>query len=132
MKKSLRILLILSPVVIAGLLYILFQSTDPASIGPGGVLGVFILLYLGFMSVVFILLRFGRYWVKKILVLRGGKTTAVLPGMDSRKAYYIASILAFIPVTLLAMHAYSRLQLSDVALVLLFTALVTFYIVKRR
>lgn len=133
MKRNLEPLLFIVPVVVLGLLYIIFQSTDPASVGPGGVLGVFVLIYVGCLSVLFIILRFGLYWIKKVLALRKGSARAyVLPAMGTRKAYYVASVLAFAPVTLLAMHAYSQLQFSDVALVALLVTVVTFYVVKRR
>jgi len=125
-------LLFLAPVAVLGLLYMIFQFTDPASVGPGGVLGVFVLIYIGCLSIVFIVLRFGLYWMKKILAIRKGSNFYGLPSMGTRKAYYIASVLAFAPVTLLAMHAYSQLQFSDIGLVVLLVAVVTFYIVKRR
>ncbi len=132
MKRSLRILLFVSPFAIAGLLYLIFQFTDPATIGPGGVLGVFILLYLGCLTVVFILLRFGLYWMRKLVELRKDSKVSTPQRMGIRKAYYIASVIAFAPVTFLAMHAYSQLRVADVALVVIFIAIVTFYIVKRR
>lgn len=132
MKQIPKVLLFASPFVIAGILYGIFQLTDPASIGPGGVLGVFILMYLGCLSVLFIVLRFGLYWTRKLLRLREGTVVSTTPAMGARKAYYVASVLAFAPVTFLAMHAYSQLQLTDVLLVILLMAVLTFYILKRR
>ena len=130
MKRSLRLLLLASPLLVGGLLYVIFQSTDPSSIGPGGVLGVFILIYIGCLSILFIILRFGLYWAKRLLVHRD-QAMARSSDIGARKAYYIASVFAFAPVTLLAMHAYSQLQLTDVALVGLLIALTVFYIVRR-
>lgn len=132
MKRILEPLLLLAPFIVVALLYMIFQFTDPASVGPGGVLGVFVLIYVGCLSLLFIILRFGLFWLKKIVALRGGANVYALPGMGTRKAYYVASVLAFAPVTLIAMHAYSQLQFSDVALVALLVVVVTFYIVKRR
>lgn len=131
MKKGLKALLFLSPLLVIGLLYVIFQSTDPASIGPGGVLIVFVLIYLGCLSILFILLRFGLYWVGRLLALRKSRKAPALPGMEIRKAYYVASVLAFVPVIFLAMHAYSQLQFTDVALVAVLMSIVTFYIIKR-
>lgn len=132
MKRSLQILLFLSPLLVVALLYAIFQFTDPASVGPGGVLGVFILIYLGCLSVLFIFLRFGLFWAKKLFARRSSSKSYNLPYIHTRKAYYVASVLAFAPVTLLALHSYSQLQFTDIALVGLLMAIVTFYILKRR
>jgi hypothetical protein len=132
MNRILKVALFVSPFLIAGLLFMVFQFTDPASVGPGGVLGVFTLIYLECLSILFIILRFGLYWVRKLLQIRRGPKAVSLPGMGVRKAYYIASIVAFAPVTLLAMHAYAQLQLTDIVLVILLMSIVTFYIIKRR
>lgn len=122
--------IIVAPLIIAGLLYAAFDLTDPLTLGPGGILGVFILLYLECLTVLFVLLRFGMYWFLKLMKLRGTVTTRGM--MTEKKAYYVASVLAFAPVILLAMHAYSQLKLPDIILVAVFMAVVTFYIVKRR
>lgn len=132
MKRSLQIALFIFPFLVAGLLLAIFQYTDPAAVGPGSVLGVFILIYLGCLSVLFILLRFGLYWFRKLLALRNGSSGYVSSGIGTRKAYYIASVLAFLPVTFLAMHAYSQLRLIDVVLVVAFMAIATFYVIKRQ
>ena len=132
MKKALMVLLFISPLVVAGLLYMIFQFSDPLTVGPLGVLGVFALIYLGCLSVLFILIRFGLYWVRKFVGLYKKQQ---MPGggtrIEPRKAYYIASVVAFAPVTLLAMHAYTKLQITDVLLVLSLLVIAIFYIVKR-
>lgn len=133
MKRTTQIALFLSPVFIGSLLYGLFQFTDPLSVGPGGVLGVFVLIYLGCLSMLFILLRFGVYWMRKFLARRVTTGHDIkFSSVETRKAYYIASVLAFVPVVFLAMHAYSQLQFTDIALVGILMTIVTFYIIKRR
>ena len=131
MKKALTFLLFVSPLVVAGLLYMIFQFTDPLTVGPLGVLGVFTLVYLGCLSVLFILIRFGLYWTQKFIGLYKKQASGGGVRIESRKAYYIASAVAFVPVTLLAMHAYTQLQATDVLLVLALLIIAIFYIVKR-
>ena len=48
-----------------------------------------------------------------------------------KSSYYIASIIAFAPVLLLAMQSVNQLTIGDVLLVVLFTGLAIFYIVRR-
>lgn len=113
------------------LLVLLWNSTNPATIGPLGILSVFVLLYLFWMSIFFIFLHLlfklieKVEWVQAVL---GGKRT---PKFRHQKGYYIASILAFIPVLLLAMQSVSQLTLRDFGLVTLFVGLAIFYVLKR-
>jgi hypothetical protein len=51
--------------------------------------------------------------------------------MSHRRAYYIASALAFIPVSLLAMQSLQQIKVFDVVLVAVLTSLIIFYIIKR-
>lgn len=131
MKKVLTVLLLISPLLVVGLLYLVFQFSDPLTAGPGGVLGVFTLIYLGCLSVLFILLRFGLYWARVVMGMYKKQPQASRPVVGTKKAYYIASVVAFAPVTLLAMHAYSQLQVADVILVIVLMSIAIFYIVKR-
>jgi hypothetical protein len=131
MKKVFTVLLLVSPFLIVGLLYLVFQFSDPLTAGPGGVLGVFTLIYLGCLSILFILLRFGLYWVRAVLAMYKKQPQASRPIVGTKKAYYIASVIAFAPVTLLAMHAYSQLQVADIVLVAVLLTIAIFYIVKR-
>jgi hypothetical protein len=131
MKRSqITILILLAPILIAVILYMVFASTDPLSLGPGGVLGVFALIYLECLAVTFVILRFGMYWLSLLLRVRKGPVRPVM--MAEKRAYYVASVLAFAPVILLAMHAYAQLRVPDVLLVVVFMSIVTFYILKRR
>jgi hypothetical protein len=47
------------------------------------------------------------------------------------RAYYIASALAFVPVSLLAMQSLQQIRVFDVVLVGVLTLLIIFYIIKR-
>lgn len=112
-------------------LFMLWNSTNPATVGPLGILTVFILLYIFWASIFFIFLHISFKiiervdWIKAVL---GGKHS---PKFKHQKAYYTASILAFIPVLLLAMQSVNQLTLRDIGLVILFVALAIFYVIKR-
>lgn len=113
-----------------GLFYI-WSSTNPSSVGPGGILVVFMLLYIFWVSVFFGLLHFGHALLVKFdllykVVMRRGQSK-----YRSLRAYYIASILAFAPVLLLAMQSVNQLTARDILLVFLFVSLAIFYVMKR-
>ena len=129
--KVINLLLLSLPLMVGIILFVVFQTTDPAMIGPGGILGVFALIYLGCLSLFFVVLRFGLYWLA-VLARRHSKSKRVaVKQISSNKAYYVASVLAFAPVTLLAMQAFSKIQWTDIALVFMLMAIVTFYVLKR-
>lgn len=112
------------------ILALIFSFTNPADIGPLGVLFVFILLYSAMASTLFIVLFSGaaiarRFGAGQLLPqTRRGR-------IDHRRAYYIASIGALAPVMLLAMNSMGSLTFQDVALVVVLMALLFFYIIKR-
>jgi hypothetical protein len=115
------------PIVTIAILLVLFQSM---TITPGSILAVFLLLYVFFASIIFILLHFGielfSAWVAKrrSIELRRWR-------VGVKKAYYIASVVAFAPVCLIALQSLGQLQFRDFFLVALLTAVATLYIVKR-
>lgn len=131
MKQFLKSLLVISPLVFAVLLGGLLSFTDPASVGSVGVLVVFILMYLLCLSMLFVVLHFGvRLFMKKRLA---GKSTGYVLGTmyDARKAYYVASVVAFIPVVLTAMRSFTEVHVWDIGLVVLLVVIAVFYVIKR-
>lgn len=112
------------------LLY-LMNAVDPISAGPGGILVSFILIYLIVTSLLFTILHLGVRVVSHQIVKRGSRVTARSYKMGVRKAYYIASAVAFGPVLLLALNSVRQLKLTDILLVGMFLVLAIFYISKR-
>lgn len=135
MKRRYQILVLSLPILAILALYTIFRSTDPLSVGPGGVLVVFMLIYVVCLGAVFALLRFGLYGIRYWIARKGGLSSVnkhkKTGNRGSRKAYYVASVVAFLPVTLIAMRAYSQLQVADLLLVSSLVIIVVFYILKR-
>lgn len=107
------------------LVYIL-NTYNPGQAGPHGILIVFICIYvisLGFFLLSFdAIIRFMR---------RAFPENRTYNDFDIKKAYYIASIIAFLPTLLLAVQSVGQLQLTDVLLALVFISLAIFYVLKR-
>ena len=114
------------PIISLGVLLFLWNSTNPAEIGPSGVFVIFVLLYLFWLGVMFILLRVVSFLIKKLV-----KRSPTLRYLNGRVAYYIASVVAFVPVLILAMQSVGQLEVRDIALVIVFASLAIFYIVRR-
>ncbi len=108
--------------VVALLLYI-GNTTNPAA--------VFVLLYLFWLSIFFVILHISFLLLRKTPFLRLFESRGARKPFKERTAYYIASILAFMPVLILAMQSVNQLTWRDIILVLLFVGLAIFYVVKR-
>jgi len=118
-------------VVSVVLLVYTWNTTNPTTTGPLGILVVFVLLYLFWLSLFFAVLHLGFVAMQKT-----GLFKIIMKRREGRPfkhglAYYIASIVAFMPVLLLAMQSVNQLTLRDFILVFLFVVLAVFYVVKR-
>lgn len=131
MKASTRTLLALSPLLTAALLAVVLVTTNPLSIGPVGIMGVFVLVYLFSLSLTFVVLHFGIYWMSRLVITKRDTLGQREWRVGARKAYYVASVVAFVPVLFLAMRSFAELRLGDVLLVGVFVAIAVFYIMKR-
>jgi len=104
--------------------------TNPLQAGAAGILFAFVLMYIFWASVFFIFLHAGIGVVAR-MVSRKENVNIRQWRIGVRKSYYIASVLAFAPVLLLAMHSVGQLQVQDIALIVVLLFLGIFYIVKR-
>lgn len=114
------------PVVSLAVLVLLWNVTNPVDIGPAGIFVVFLFLYFFWLGVVLILLRAAIYVVKKFY-----KRSSDPHSFDLKKNYYIATVVAFIPVLILALQSVGQLELRDVLLVMIFASLAVLYVIKR-
>jgi hypothetical protein len=118
-----------SSVIAVVLLWLLLQSTTPASAGPMGVLLVFVSLYVLVLCVLtFLIYWFSHLFVKIIGVFRPNKP---IKSLTLLRSYYFSSVLALAPVIFMAMQSVGGVQAYDVILVIIFMTVACFYISKR-
>lgn len=120
----------LLPFISALGLFLMLTLTNPLTAGPGGMLVVFFLAYIFSASVLFIILHWGVGFVTR-LMSRSKRFNVREWSIGVRKAYYIASVLAFAPVLLLAMQSVGQLQIRDIVLMVAFVSIAIFYVLKR-
>lgn len=120
-------LLILS----SGLLFYIWNTTNPATINPLGILSVFVLLYFFWLSIFFIILHLSFLLLRKTALLKFFIDKRQGKPFRERVAYYVASIFAFMPVLILAIQSVNQLTIRDVLLVTVFVSLAVFYVIKR-
>ena len=110
-------------------LVVILQATTPATIGPLGILLVFILMYIAALGV----LTFLIVGLQKVL----SKTAAVIghhkkpEPMSVMRAYYFASVMALAPVMIIGMQSVGEVGLYELSLVVVFLVIACVYIAKR-
>lgn len=118
------------PIISAVTLFMIFSMTDPVSAGPSGMLLVFFMVYVMFASIFFIVLHTGISFATRMLNKHKSINIKVWR-VGVRKSYYVASVLAFGPVLLLALQSVGQLQIRDALLTTVFIAISIFYVLKR-
>lgn len=128
MKSMLGRIIAISATAAAVLLLIVLQTTTPATIGPLGIMIVFILMYVSVLGV----LTFLMYWASGLAshVPRRG-TPRVHERLSLGRAYYFSSVIALAPVMFIGMQSVGKVGLSDLLLVLFFVVIACIYIAKR-
>lgn len=122
-------LIAISSITAIVLLVLLLQTTAPATIGPLGVLFVFILIYVSVLGVLTFLLFGASEIVIRLLSLLIPKGHA--ESLSLRRAYYYSSVISLAPVLFIGMQSVGEVSLYDVLLVVLFVVIACVYIAKR-
>lgn len=118
-----------SIVAAIALLAILLETTTPATIGPIGILLVFILMYLSALGVLTFLLFAGSR-----IVARVGAFFAVrqpIQPLSFGRSYYYSSIVALAPVLFIGMQSVGEVSLYDIFLVIIFVVIGCIFIAKK-
>ena len=110
-------------------LAIFLLTTQPASVGPVGILFVFILMYVSVLGV----LTFLLFGISKIVVKISTPFTVKRPlsAMTIRRAYYFSSVVGLAPVMLIGMQSVGEVGIYDLLLVVIFVIIACIYISKR-
>lgn len=123
-----RILAIVT-VVSASLLVALLFTTNPGSVGPAGLLLVFILGYLSLLGLVTFLLFYGvKFWVYLVKLIT---RRTIRFQLTLKRSYLYASILATLPMMVVGLYSTGGISWYELLLISLFGAIGTLYIAKR-
>ena len=122
--KILALLTLASTIVLGWIL----SSANPTTISPAGILIVFLLLYTSVLGVLTYILYLGSFAAARISSMVMGRSIDTL---SLKSSYIFASVLAIAPVILIAMQSVAAMDVSDVALVILFELLACFYVWRR-
>jgi hypothetical protein len=111
------------------LLFFLVNTTTPATAGPLGILGVFVLMYIALIGVATYFLFGTNKVFSKVSTAFMGQRPA--PGLSFRRAYYFGSVIALGPVMFVGLQSVGKVGVQEVVLVVLFMVLGCVYIARR-
>ena len=118
-----------SSIVSIFILFFLLQTSTPATIGPIGILLVFIFMYLSVLG----MLTFFLLGINRLIIKFSGSLTRKRPlhGISMSRAYYFASVIALAPVMIVGMQSVGEVGVYELLLVVIFLIVACTYIAKR-
>lgn len=119
----------ISGIVALALLALVLHTTTPATIGPLGLLFVFIMLYVTALCAV----TFFVFVISQAAARIASSLTVRRPlgALTLQQSYYYGSVIALAPVMLLGMQSVRAVGIYETLLVALFAFLGCVYIAKR-
>jgi hypothetical protein len=111
------------------MLFVLLTTTTPSTAGPLGILSFFICMYIAALGVLTFLFQGASLLLAKLSPMKRRK---IIPGgLSLKKAYYYASVLALVPIMLLAMQSVGEIGMYQLLLVGFFTFIAWLYVANR-
>ena len=125
LKKIVAITTIVSVCLVA----ILLNVTIPTSVGPLGILTVFIFAYLSSLGVM-------TYFLYATIGVTAHLSAAFtvkrpFPALSFKRAYYFSTVLAAAPIMLIGLQSVGSIGIYEFLLVIIFTVIGCLYISKR-
>lgn len=110
-------------------LFLMLQTTTPSTIGPLGILFIFILAYVLVLGVLtFLLFVLSRLFLRVSRFFNSKKPHQPLTLL---RAYYFSSVLSLGPIIFMGMQSVGEVGVYDALLVFLFVGVACFYVSKR-
>lgn len=106
----------------------MLNFTNPADIGPFGVLIFFVSLYFFITSFLYLVTTFFSSLVSRGLQVAGRRYGEELSPI---KNYYLSSVIALAPIIALGVQSVGGIGVFDIGLIILFEIIACFYVVKR-
>lgn len=125
----LRWILLISSVISAFVLSLILNLTSPGSIGPFGILFVFVLIYSSSLGVVTFLI-FGLSKITSF-ISKAFAFKKPLKSLSFKRSYYFAGILASGPVIVIGLESVGAAGFGGVLLLGVFLTIGCLYVSKR-
>ena len=124
-----RLVAVCSLVSVASLVCLL-SITKPSTVGPFGILLVFVFMYMSALGMLILLLLGVNRVIIRIAALLVVVKKPIMP-LTLRRSYYYASVLALAPVMFIGMQSVGEVGFYDIVLISIFVVVACMYISKR-
>lgn len=111
------------------LLVIILNITTPATVGPFGILMIFLFMYLSLLGITSYLLYGASYIVSHLASAFISKKP--VDGISINRAYHYSTIVAAAPIMLIGLQSVGSIGVYEFMLVFIFTLIGCLYIAKR-
>lgn len=122
---------IIATVSVASLcvLIMMLTFTAPSTIGPFGLLVLFISAYLTFVGMI----SFFLFGINRLIIMltKGMTVRKPLRPMEFKRAYYFSTVLAAAPVLLIGLQSVQSVGPYEILLVIIFEIVACIYISRR-
>ena len=108
---------------------LLLNLTTPDSIGPAGVLGLFVLLYITILCVTYTSLKALQYG--SVYFIGSAKLKRMIASVSNSKLYSYATVIALAPVIALGMRSTGHIGMLEMALLVAFEGIACFFVYKK-
>lgn len=125
MRRLIAIVTVVSVIFLAMLLV----TTTPSTAGPLVILGFFVFLYFAALGVLTFLFHSLGSVVSRAPFMKKGRAGA--DRVSFKSAYYHASVIALVPVMLIAIQSVSQIGVYQILLVCFFAVVAWIYITNR-
>ena len=135
MRKNNLVWQFLGAVAAAAALFVIFNLTNPLSVGPAGILSVLGLIFLFCWFAIWLVAEVAFAIWRMIRPEKSLPTAMPDPKkrekIRRRRVKWIAAMLALIPIFVISLNSIGQLNISQYILILLIEFLGIFYILRR-
>lgn len=111
------------------MLVVLLFTTTPLQTGPLGILGFFVFMYSTALGVLTFLFHGISALLARVTSMKSGRYTT--RELSLRRSYYYASVVALVPIMLIAMQSVGEVGIYQLLLIIFFVVIAWIYVTNR-
>lgn len=124
----LKVILVTTSIASLCLLAVLLNITTPTSIGPFGILLIFVLFYLLSLSVITFFIFYSSKLIRRLSLLFIARKP--IAAIEFKKSYYYATVTALVPALYIGMKSVGAVSFYSNLLIAFFAILGCLYVYK--
>jgi uncharacterized membrane protein YccC len=128
-KKMFKTLITTVTIISVCLLVVLLNISTPITVGPFGILIIFIFAYLSLVGLIAYIIRFSSLVVTRISATFVPRKP--IEELSFRRAYYYSTVVAAGPIMLVGLMSVGSIGIYEIILIVIFIIIGCLYVSKR-